>query len=206
MWNHLAQTNDRYAVRSVPHEQTDEEYEASGREDISNFLQNDSLLVELLPPFRQCTILEIGCGSGRLTKTLATMFQQIVAIDISSIMLMKAREFVSASNVRFVESDGTSVPVEPSSIDLAFSYIVYQHFPSKDSISSSFSNVARALRPGGLFKVQIRGLKHPDENHWSWGPDYTEWEARDLASSVGLTVLALQGVGRRSLWMLLQKT
>ncbi len=204
-WENLAQGDDRYFVRSVDHEQSDEEYEASGQDNVSRFIQGDPVISRRIAPFQDKVALEIGCGSGRLTKSLARIFKHVVAVDIAPTMLAKAHEFVNAENVTFVESDGASVPIIPETVDFAFSFIVYQHFPSAQAVELSFANVHRALRRGGLFKVQIRGQKHADSKHWSWGPHYTEVDALGLASRTGFSVLNSAGVGSRSYWLLLEK-
>jgi SAM-dependent methyltransferase/glycosyltransferase involved in cell wall biosynthesis len=204
-WELLAQENDRYYVRSVEHHQSDEEYEGSGRQSVREFIENDMALMSRLGTMADKVTLEIGCGSGRITKSLASLFGRVVAVDISPTMLEKARQFVCARNVEYVESDGVSISVPAGSIDVAFSYIVYQHFPSKDAVSASFQNVSRALRAGGLFKVQVRGQRHPDPNHWSWGPEFDEGEAAALARSSGFRILNSSGVGTRSYWLLLEK-
>jgi hypothetical protein len=41
-------------------------------------------------------------------------------------------------------------------IDFAFSYLVFQHIPSREVIESYFREVALLLRPGSLFKVQMQ--------------------------------------------------
>lgn len=204
-WDALAVENDRYYVRSVDHEQSDEEYDESGWKDVKNFLENDPMIRNCIEPFDSGVVLEIGCGSGRITKTLSRLFKHVVAVDISPTMLEKARVFVSSDNVTFVESNGADVPVQPETIDLAFSYIVYQHFSSADAIEESFRGVCRALRPRGIFKTQIRGQPHPDSRHWSWGPHYDEAAAARLAASTGFRILSASGAGSRSYWLLLEK-
>lgn len=204
-WDALARENDRYYVRSVDHEQSDEEYAESGRDNVRAYLEDDAILRSRVAPFHDKVVLEIGCGSGRITRSLAGLFKQVIAVDISPTMLEKAKAFVGADNVVFVESDGESVPVPPATVDLAFSYIVYQHFPSREAIEASFRGVARALRPGGHFKTQIRGTPHKDPKHWSWGPHYDPAQAAELASIAGFGIVASSGEGLRSYWLLLQK-
>ena len=204
-WDALARENDRYYVRSVDHEQSDEEYAESGRNNVKAYIEDDAILCDRVAPFSDKVIVEIGCGSGRITKTLAALFKHVVAVDISPTMLEKAKAFVGADNVSFIESDGVSVPVPPETADLAFSYIVYQHFPSREAIEASFQGVSQALRPGGLFKTQVRGLAHTDPRHWSWGPDYNSAQAAELASDAGFRILSSAGEGLRSYWLLLEK-
>ncbi len=204
-WDVLAQENDRYYVRSVNHEQSDEEYEASGKEDVDEHILNDRSLMERLGVLSERNLLEIGCGSGRITRTLARHFMNIAALDISRTMLEKARAFVDAKNVIFLESNGQDVPLFPNSVDFAFSYIVYQHFPTEEAVLHSFRQVSRALKHGGLFKVQVRGLRNPDPKHWAWGPHYTKDDGQALANSAGFKVIDTRGEGSQYFWMLLEK-
>ncbi len=204
MWNALAEENDRYYVRSVDHEQSDQEYEQSGRNDVLAFVEADSEINRRLGPLASRCLLEIGCGSGRMTRTFVSKFSHVYAIDISNAMLAKARGFVPAENVTFIESSGTDVPVPAKSVDLAFSYIVYQHFPSRDAVLQSFRGVRRAVREDGLFKCQIRGLEHPDSRHWSWGPSYSLDQAEELARLSGFKIMEAKGAGARSFWLLLE--
>lgn len=204
-WNKLAEENDRYYVRSTSYEQSDEEFEESGKKDVRNFLEKDDVIASALNPFSEKTLLEIGCGSGRLTKSLARKFNHVYAVDISAVMLEKARNFAQADNVTFSESDGALLNLGDGLADIAFSYIVYQHFPSLSAIEISFREVRRVLRGDGWFKVQVRGLRHGDKTNWAWGPHFREEEAIALAENAGFAVEGISGVGQRSLWLTLHK-
>ena len=46
-------------------------------------------------------------------------------------------------------------------VDFAFSYIVFQHIPSREVIDNFVRDVFALLRPGGLFKFQVQG--HPED-------------------------------------------
>ena len=67
-------------------------------------------------------VLEIGCGVGRVAAALASRVRRYVGFDISPAMVEEARARVTAENVAFFESDGTSVPDEAAAAryDLVF--------------------------------------------------------------------------------------
>ncbi len=73
------------------------------------FRLQESLLVDCLkglrPPFS--TVLEIGCGFGRITKLLLSNFdvQEYVAVDLSPEQIRNARDYVGDSRVKFIVSD-----------------------------------------------------------------------------------------------------
>src|SRR2546427_2232480 len=50
---------------------------------------------------RDMKVLEVGCGTGALTKEVARMQASILAIDISDDLLSRARKKVLGSNVEF---------------------------------------------------------------------------------------------------------
>src|SRR4051794_32184177 len=70
-----------------------------------------------LPP--GATVLDLGCGVGRLTRPLAERAGRVIALDVSPEMLARARDNVNGvSNVEFVLGDGTSLAgVADGSVD-----------------------------------------------------------------------------------------
>lgn len=105
-------------------------------------------------------VLEIGCGVGRMTHRLAQLSAAVVAADVSPNMLTACRRNLAGfDNVEFtlLPGDGSLPGVEPASIDVAFSYITFQHVPSAAAQQRYLNEAARVLRPGGRLAVQIRG-------------------------------------------------
>jgi SAM-dependent methyltransferase len=101
------------------------------------------------------TIVELGCGVGRLAEHLAPNFDRYVGIDISEthLSIAKARcESVSLPNVEyvllpsFIESTRT--------FDVFFSLIVLQHNPPPIIVHLLEQMLAR-LNPGGVAFFQL---------------------------------------------------
>lgn len=73
------------------------------------FRLQESLLVDCLknlrPPFS--TVLELGCGFGRITKLLLFNFaiNEYVAVDLSPEQIQNARGYVGDGKVEFIVSD-----------------------------------------------------------------------------------------------------
>lgn len=80
---------------------------------------------------RDATVLEIGCGVGRMTRYVAPHVGRLLALDVSGEMLRRARDRSPAlGNVDWIEGDGVSLAaLGNASVDLAFAYIVFQHLP-----------------------------------------------------------------------------
>lgn len=94
-------------------------------------------------------VLEIGCGTGLNTRYLAQQSRSVLAVDFSGGMLEQARANVSATNVRFVQSDiQLEWPLANASVDLVVCMLVLEHIPELDH---TFHEACRVLRRGGEF-------------------------------------------------------
>lgn len=107
------------------------------------------------------SVVDIGCGAGRLTKSMAADFGEIIGVDVSDGMLEVARANISESNVEFRLGDGITLPVESSTADAAFSTHVFQHFDSLSLAHTNFSEIARILRPGATMMVHLPVVMPP---------------------------------------------
>jgi malonyl-CoA O-methyltransferase len=113
---------------------------------------------------RDRNILEIGCGTGFNTGYIADSAKDLLAVDFSAGMLEQARVNISASNVRFVQSDiQRDWPIDSASVDLVVCMLVLEHIASLDHV---FQEASRVLRRGGEFFIcelhpyrQLQGLQ-----------------------------------------------
>jgi SAM-dependent methyltransferase len=150
---------------------------------------------------RDCRVVEIGCGIGRMTEWLAREFGHVDALDVSPRMLAGARERLAQfSNVAFHEGSGCDLqPVPDGSADLVFSYIVFQHIPLREAIESYVRDAARVLKVGGAFKFQLNGDQSPayaghERDTWL-GEVFSEAETSAMLAQAGLSLLSSEGAG-----------
>lgn len=101
------------------------------------------------------SVVEIGCGAGRITLQLAKYFKSVQAIDVSEGMIAYARRHVDAASVSFHLSDGATIPLPANSVTSAFSCHVFQHFDSVIYAARYFNEIARVLQPGGTMMVHL---------------------------------------------------
>lgn len=110
-------------------------------------------------------VLDIGCGCGATSFDLVKQVGQggrVIGIDISGPMLGRARELASpGAPVEFVLADATVYPFTLGSIDLLFSRFGVMFFAQP---SDSFSNLRKALRPGG--RLAFACWRTPRDNPW----------------------------------------
>jgi SAM-dependent methyltransferase len=159
-WDCRARENARYFVATHRPDWTDEEFFASGEEEIGHHILSDMGNICQGRDPASMRVMEIGCGAGRVTRALAGMFGEVHAVDVSGEMIAHARAaLVGRANVFLYQNNGMDLSVVPDlPFDFAFSVIVFQHIPSRGVIESYFREIARLLRPGALFKVQVQGL------------------------------------------------
>jgi ubiquinone/menaquinone biosynthesis C-methylase UbiE len=97
------------------------------------------------------SILEIGCGTGKNTTSLAQIGTYVHALDFSEGMIEKAREKVQARNVKFSVADLTQKwPCENAAYDLIVCSLVLEHIAD---LSFIFSEASRVLARGGRFLI-----------------------------------------------------
>ena len=108
-------------------------------------------------PWRELPIAahgaDIGCGSGRWASLVATRVGRLTCVDASVDALEVARRNLShLRNISFEQADIGNLPFVDGELDFAYSLGVLHHVPDTES---AMANVARALKPGGLFLVYL---------------------------------------------------
>jgi SAM-dependent methyltransferase len=111
-------------------------------------------------------VLDLGCGTGGKTRSLAELVPQgsIVAIDLSPRMVAHAQEGAARAgltNIEFVAGDAQVFPFDQDVFDIAISSFGSMFY--MDPLAA-FANVRRGLRPGArLALLTWRALA---ENGW----------------------------------------
>ena len=111
-------------------------------------------------------VLDIGCGTGQVTRDAARAATagSAVGVDLSARMLAEARRRAEAEglhNVVFQRADVQVHAFEAESFDLAVSRIGASFFGEP---RVAFTNIARALRQGG--RLVILSWRSLDNNEW----------------------------------------
>ncbi|MGH2460868.1 MAG: class I SAM-dependent methyltransferase [Chloroflexota bacterium] len=98
--------------------------------------------------FKPASVLDIGCGSGRLLRKVHAYWPeaQLSGVDPAQGMLEVARQLTPEA--RFFMGSGEALPLADASVDLALSTISFHHWQDQ---AAGVHEVARVLRPGGSF-------------------------------------------------------
>lgn len=114
-------------------------------------------LLRLLEPVRGGLILEIGCGSGLLTAILVEAGHRVVATDASPAMLDLARRRApGAEDVRLLTLPGDPVPAADAVVGVGHAL---NYLPDAAGIERALGALADAVRPGGVFAVDLCDLE-----------------------------------------------
>ena len=105
-------------------------------------------LVSRLQDKKYDHILEIACGTGRVTNHLATSvkFDALTATDLNPDMIRVAQDNVHNDSITWMPADAMSLPFDDSSFDLVVMQFGIMFFPDKEK---GLSEAYRVLKTGG---------------------------------------------------------
>jgi SAM-dependent methyltransferase len=106
-------------------------------------------------------VLELGCGTGRVSIPVAKTGVQVVGVDRSGQMLARARQRLKRLRrplaLRLVRADIRSLPFAGhSAFTLVMApYGILQSLLDEDDLSAALRSVARVSRPGTIFGIDL---------------------------------------------------
>ncbi|HWF50225.1 MAG TPA: class I SAM-dependent methyltransferase [Solirubrobacteraceae bacterium] len=116
-------------------------------------------ILDLLAPVRarDGLVLELGCGSGLLTKELVAAGHRVIATDASPAMLEIARErLAGAAEVRQLTLPEDPLPEADAIVAVGHPI---NYLPDIDAIERALISIARALRPDGRLAFDVYDLE-----------------------------------------------
>lgn len=151
---------------------------------------------------QNAVFLEIGAGDCGLSLALATDARQVYAVEVSREI---AHTEDAPENFELLITDGRSIPVEPNSVDLAYSNQLMEHLHPDDALEQ-VNGILSALRPGGRYicLTPNRVLGPSDISQYFEDDvasglhlrEYSDRELRDLFKTSGFAsvgVIAIMG-------------
>jgi SAM-dependent methyltransferase len=106
-------------------------------------------------------VLEVGCGSGALTRALANRIgdgHAIVAADLNPYLLAEAQALTTAEGlkqpIQFEQANAEALPFPDGTFDVAFCCTVLEEGDSDRMVAE----MARVTRPGGRIAIITRAI------------------------------------------------
>lgn len=113
--------------------------------------------------------LELGAGTGRLTKFMALTFPKakIIALDASSPYLQKARKNLEEfPRVDFLQGLAEELPFQAESFDVVYSCFLFHELPLEVR-KKVLREGHRVLKPGGFFGF-VDSMQKKDAKDFEW--------------------------------------
>ncbi len=136
-------------------------------------------------------VLELGCGTGRVTIPVARTGARIVGVDRSSEMLAHAvkrsRRARSSSRPLWLRGDIRHLPFRTSArFDLVMApYGILQSLVSESDLKATLASVARVLATGGIFGIDLV----PDLPVWKEYRDKVRFRGRRRGGASRITLV-----------------
>ena len=127
------------------------------------------------------TILDMGCGTGRLAIALAERGHRVTGADPSAGMMQVARNRPGAARVRWVDSDAAHLALETRFDLIIMTGHVFQVFLEDDDVRATLRALRRHLAPSGKLAFETRN------------PLVEEW--RDWIPALTRETLQVPGIG-----------
>jgi malonyl-CoA O-methyltransferase len=113
------------------------------------------------------TILDLGSGTGHAALALADRWPQarVIAVDAAPGMMRELAQLDAGNRVERLCADAAALPLPAASVDLVFCNLL---LPWCEDLDAVFAEIARVLRPRGLFTFTTFGPDTLGELRASW--------------------------------------
>ncbi|MBU3626737.1 class I SAM-dependent methyltransferase [Polynucleobacter sp. JS-Safj-400b-B2] len=165
-WQFLGESNPYWSVITQPaydlleFEKNRDQFYSSGKHTADIFLA--SLRRCRINPNELKSCIDFGCGVGRVSGHLASIFSKVIAVDISQAHLSLAAEYAKQSNINnieFVHADRIESVLTLPKVDAILSVITLQHNPPP-VINWLIENLLTLLNPGGVAYLQLPSYRN----------------------------------------------
>ena len=102
-------------------------------------------LLDRLPLTVGATVLDVGAGTGKLTRVLARRYARVLAVE--PLDGMRAILEAVVPEAESLAGSAEAIPLPDASVDGAFAAQAFHWFANDDAMAE----IARVIRPGGIF-------------------------------------------------------
>ena len=129
--------------------QSDDAMWASGERDLA-------ILSRDIPKCEEKTLLEIGCGVGRILKAASSRFKSVIGVDVSAQAIEHAKKLLNQTpNIRLEVGNGFDLAaIETGSVDVVVSFAALTSMPTP-VIANYLLEIRRVLKSDGFCRLQV---------------------------------------------------
>ncbi|MFF3864764.1 class I SAM-dependent DNA methyltransferase [Micromonospora sp. NPDC001898] len=137
---------------------------------------DDDFFLSLVGDTPAARVLDLGCGTGRLTVALAAAGHTVTGVDPAGPALAAARRRPGADRVTWIEGTSAGLPAGAYDVTVMTSHVA-QVFVTDEEWNRTLADLARALAPGGRLAFDSRD---PAARRWE------RWNRTDSSRPVRL--------------------
>jgi ubiquinone/menaquinone biosynthesis C-methylase UbiE len=145
-------------------------------------------------------VVEVGCGTGKLTRVLAERGFRVEAIDPGPELVRVARRHLGESAVRFHIGRFEDLDLPTGAFAAVFSATAFHWVDPK----VAWSKVARLLQPGGTLALLTHTIELEPEILAAWRqmlPEAATWSSRDARSLLEGAEARISNVSELWAWL-----
>jgi SAM-dependent methyltransferase len=162
-WRERAESFGARAVLNLDHEDSVDAVTAGHR---ALLLPQLAALLPLAPgPVR--TVLDLGCGSGRLTGDLAALTGRAIGVDPVAGMIARAPLGVAVEYRRLRDPAGP-LPLADGEVAVAFTCLVLGGIDGPVALAAMGAEIERVLAPRGIVFLAESVSDQPPAGHWTF--------------------------------------
>jgi SAM-dependent methyltransferase len=96
-------------------------------------------------------VLELGAGPGAATQELGRLTARVTSLEYDHAFAAKLAAQMNGSNAAVIQGDAATLPFADRTFSSAIAILMLHHLRSGDLQDRAFEEIARVLRPGGVF-------------------------------------------------------
>ena len=135
-------------------------------------------------------ILDLGCGTGILTRELATEARDVMGVDPAPAMLAWAKAQPGAERVRWVSGDSRALGTPEADLALMTGNVA-QVFLDDKVWAATLSDLHAALHPGGVLAFESRNPAAHEWEKWHREATYERLTTSDGPLECWLDVISV---------------